>query len=71
MSDLFHQTRPAGGYPPEVSAFADHLEAIMSDGTHELPAIAAQLNARGVACGGRETWTPENLSAYFAELANA
>ena len=71
MSDLFYQTRPDPPYPPEASVFADHLEAIMADGTYDLPAIAAALNARHVAAGGRDAWTPESLSAYFAELANA
>ena len=71
MPDVFHQTRPEPPYPPEVTAFADALEAIMGDGTHELDGIAAALNARGVAAGGRTRWTPATLSAYFAELANA
>jgi hypothetical protein len=43
----------------------------MADGTYDLSAIAAALNARKASSGGRETWTPESLSAYFAELANA
>jgi hypothetical protein len=47
------------------------LEAIMADGTHDLPSIAAALNARRVVAGGRATWTPEILSTYFAELAGA
>jgi hypothetical protein len=71
MSDLFHQTRPEPPYPPDASAFADQLEAIMADGTHDLPSIAAALNARRVVAGGRATWTPEILSTYFAELAGA
>jgi hypothetical protein len=71
VSDLFHQTRPDPPYPPEVTAFADQLEAIMADGTYDLGAIVAALNARGVSAGGHGTWTPESLSAYFAELANA
>lgn len=71
MSDVFHQTRPEPPYPADASAFADQLEAIMADGTHELPAIAAALNARHVVAGGRATWSPEILSAYFAELAGA
>jgi hypothetical protein len=71
VSDLFHQTRPDPPYPLEVSAFADQLESIMADGTHDLGAIVAALNARRVTAGGHETWTPESLSAYFAELANA
>lgn len=71
MSDLFAQTRPDPPYPAEVTAFADALEAIMADGTHELAAIAAALNERSICSGGRERWTPETLSAYFAELANA
>jgi hypothetical protein len=70
VSDLFHQTRPDPPYPPEVTAFADVLEDIMADGTHDLPAIAAALNARHVVSGGHGSWTPEVLSAYFAELAN-
>jgi hypothetical protein len=71
VSDLFHQTRPDPPYPPEVTAFADQLEAIMADGTYDLGAIAAALNARQVSAGGHGAWTPESLSAYFAELANA
>jgi hypothetical protein len=71
VSDIFHQTRPDPPYPAEVSAFADHLEAVMADGTYDLGAIATALNARHVVAGGHETWTPETLSAYFAELANA
>ncbi len=71
MSDLFNQTRPGQAYAPEVTAFGDALEAVMADGTHDLAGIAAGLNARHVAAGGRSDWTPETLSAYFAELANA
>jgi hypothetical protein len=71
VSDLFYQTRPDPPYPPEARAFADQLEAIMADGTYDLYAIAAALNARRVSAGGRGTWTPESLSAYFSELANA
>jgi hypothetical protein len=71
MSDPFHQTRPNPPYPPEVTAFADELEAIMADGTHDLAAIAAALNARGIVSGGRAAWSPETLAASFAELANA
>lgn len=71
MSDLFHQTRPDPPYPAEVTAFADQLEAIMADGTHDLAAIVAALNARRVVAGGHDVWTPERLSCYFADLANA
>jgi hypothetical protein len=71
VSDLFHQTRPDPPYPAEVTAFADQLEAIMADGTYDLAAIAAALNARRAFPDGRGSWTPESLSAYFAELANA
>ena len=71
MSDLFYQTRPNPPYPAEVTAFADQLEAIMADGTHDLAGIAAALNARHIVAGGRTEWTPETLRAYFAELANA
>jgi hypothetical protein len=71
MPDLFHQTRPVPPYPAEVTVFADQLEAIMADGAHELGTLAAALNARRVSAGGRTAWTPESLSAYLAELANA
>jgi hypothetical protein len=69
MPDLFHQTAPAEPYSAEVSAFADRLEEIMADGTCDIAAIAAALNARGVVAAGHERWTPESLAAYFAELA--
>jgi hypothetical protein len=71
VSDLFNQTRPEQPYLPEVTAFADALEAVMGDGTHGLAEIAAGLNARRVAAGGRSNWTPEALAGYLAELANA
>jgi hypothetical protein len=71
MSNLFYQTRPDPPYPAEITAFADQLEAIMADGTHDLDAIVAALNARQVSAGGHTGWTAESLSAYFAELANA
>lgn len=71
MSDLYHQTQPDPPYPAEVTAFADALESIMADGTYDLAAIAAALNARRIASGSRESWTPETLSAYFAQLASA
>lgn len=71
MAKLSSQTAPATPYPPEVTKFADQLEAIMADGTHDLAGIAAGLNARGVVAGGRREWTPETLSAYLAELADA
>ena len=70
VSDLFHQTQPDPPYAAEVTAFADALESIMSDGTYDLAAIAAGLNARRVVSGGHDRWTPETLSAYFAQLAN-
>jgi hypothetical protein len=70
VPDLFHQTSPDPPYPAEVSAFADQLEAIMADGTYDLGAIAAALNARRVTAGGHAMWTAEILSAYFAQLAN-
>jgi hypothetical protein len=69
--DLFQQTRPDPPYPAAVTAFADQLEAVMADGAYDPAAIAAALNARGVRCGPHATWTPETLSVYLAELANA
>jgi hypothetical protein len=71
VPDLFHQTRPDPPYPAEVTAFADQLEAIMADGTYDLGAIAAALNARKVSAGGYASWTPQTLSVYLVELANA
>jgi hypothetical protein len=71
VPDLFYQTRPAAPYPAEAVAFADALEAIMADGTHDLGALAAGLNARDVRAGGHTAWTSETLSAYLAALANA
>jgi hypothetical protein len=71
MPDSAHQTGPEPPYPPDVTAFADELEAIMADGTHDLAAIAAALNDRRPSARGRRDWTPESLSAYLAELANA
>jgi hypothetical protein len=71
MAKLSDQTAPATPYPREVTAFADELEEIMADGTHDLAGIAAALNARHIAAGGHEHWTAESLGAYFAELANA
>ena len=71
VTDLFHQTRPDPPYPAEVRAFADQLEAVMADGTHDLAGIVAGLNARGAIAANGTEWTPEALSRYFAELANA
>lgn len=71
MPDFFYQTLPKDGYPPEATAFADALEDVMADGTHDLPAIAAALTSRGIIANGHTEWTPENLSAYLATLANA
>jgi hypothetical protein len=71
VSDLFHQTRPDPPYSAEVTAFADQLEAIMADGTHDLGAIAAALNVRKVSAGGNASWTPHTLSVYLVKLANA
>jgi hypothetical protein len=62
-----HQTLPVP-YPEDVDRFADALEEIMSDGTHELDAIAEELNARGVRSGGRERWNADVLTSYLAEL---
>jgi hypothetical protein len=71
MPDLFYQTCPEP-YPADVNAFADALEEIMVDGTHDLDAIAAALNARRVTTGGHDVaWTPGTLAVYLAELANA
>jgi hypothetical protein len=71
MSDPFYQTLPKDGYPPEAAAFADALEDVMNDGTHDLAGIAAGLTSRGIIANGHTTWTPEILSAYLAKLANA
>ena len=68
--DPARQTCPVP-YPPEADRFGDALEAIMGDGTHDLAGIAEGLNRRGVAAGGRTVWTPDALSVYLAELAEA
>jgi len=69
MRDPFRQTAPEPPYAPEASAFADALEAVMADGTHDLPGITAALNARLAA--DATLWTPDTLAAEFARLANA
>ena len=71
MSDLFYQTLPAGGYPADATAFADALEDVMADGTHDPAGIAAALNARKISAGGTSEWTAERLTTYLAQLANA
>ena len=68
MRDPFRQTAPEPPYPAAASAFADELEAVMADGTHDLAGIAAALNER--AAGGTP-WTPERLAAELATLASA
>jgi hypothetical protein len=69
MSDPFRQTAPTPPYAAAATALADALEAVMADGTHDLPGITAALNARAGA--GSEPWTPERLAAELAALANA
>ncbi len=71
MPDLFYQTRPEAGYPPEVTVFADALEDVMADGTYDPAGIAAGLNARKITAGGITEWTADRLTAYLAQLANA
>jgi len=68
VRDPFRQTAPEPPYPAAVSAFADELEAVMADGTHDLAGIADALNARGSAGA---PWTPERLAAELAMLASA
>ena len=70
MADLGRQTKPVP-YPDEVVRFGDALESIMEDGTHDLDAIVAQLNARGVRVGDQTAWTPENFRTLVAALAAA
>lgn len=70
-ADPFHQTAPDPPYAPDVNAFADDLEAVMSDGTHDLAGIAAALSARRTVAGGHRSWTPETLSVFLAGLAKA
>jgi hypothetical protein len=71
MAKLSAQTAPELPYPPEATKFADQLESIMADGTHDLAGIAAGLNERHIVAVGRSEWTAETLRAYLAELANA
>jgi hypothetical protein len=68
--DPSRQTKPQP-YPDEVVRFGDALEAIMGEGVHDLDAIVAQLNARGVRACGRTHWTPESFRSLVAELAVA
>jgi hypothetical protein len=65
MRDPFRQTAPEPAYLPDAKALADALEAVMADGTHDLPGIVAALNAREGAA-----WTAESLAAKLSELAN-
>jgi hypothetical protein len=69
MRDPFRQTAPEPPYSPEATALGDELEAVMADGTHDLPGIVAALNAR--AGDGATPWTPERLAAELAALARA
>ena len=69
MRDPFHQTAPSTPYPAAATLLADELEAVMADGTHDLPGIVAALNARPAASAN--PWTPERLTAELAALANA
>ncbi len=69
MRDPFRQTAPNPPYTAAATALADALEAVMADGTHDLPGIVAALNARAAA--GTEPWTPERLAAELATLASA
>ncbi len=68
MRDLFRQTAPEPGYAPAATELADALEAVMADGTYDLPGIVAKLNARADA---GTPWTPERLAAELSTLANA
>lgn len=70
---LAHQCRGREITPAEA-ALAGALMAIYSDGTHDWPAVATALAARGVVApvSGRTDWTEalvaEELSAINAEL---
>jgi hypothetical protein len=68
VRDPFRQTAPEPPYSAAASAFADELEAVMADGTHDLAGIAAALNARAP---GAAPWTAERLAAELATLASA
>jgi hypothetical protein len=67
MRDPFRQTAPQPPYSPAATALGDELEAVMADGTHDLPGIVAALNARA----GGDVWTTERLAAELATLAGA
>ncbi len=69
MRDPFRQTAPEPPYSAAASTLGDELEAVMADGTHDLPGIVVALNARAGAAG--TTWTTESLAAELAALANA
>ena len=56
-----YQTRPPE-WPHEVTELADELEAVLAAGADGLPAIVAELNARG------GSWTESGLRQRLAEL---
>ena len=67
MRDPFRQTSPLTPYPAAAVTLADELEAVMAEGTYDLPGIVAALNARA----GGPPWTEETLRTELAALANA
>lgn len=60
------RSRPPTGYE---EAFADELESIYGQGTHELPGVVAALNETGVRPAGGMDWTEESFTAELARLA--
>ncbi len=69
MRDPSRQTAPETPYSSAASALADDLEAVMADGTYDVPGIVAALNVRAAA--NEEKWTAERLTTELAVLANA
>jgi hypothetical protein len=62
-----HQTRPSA-WPPELTAFADALEAVLGKGDHDLKAIVAGLNAHGSKAPDGTVWTEASLRVRLKEL---
>ncbi|MCP4997933.1 MAG: ATP-binding cassette domain-containing protein [Hyphomicrobiales bacterium] len=50
-------------------AFADALEAIFSNGIHDMDAVAGELNSAGIERpDGGAAWTAESLTSYLAAI---
>jgi len=66
FDDPAHQTieSPQTAYQ---NALADALEKIFADGTHDLPAVIAALNATNIKAPDGAAWTEESFRAVMAD----